>query len=154
MAETHVISALVDKRARIDGEIQMRRYQIARLEMELAHLDAVIRMFRPGYDVAKIATKRTIKRSKAGTARGSGSREAMTILRQSGEPLTSRDIAERILAKRQEPLCAETIERLANNIHGTLSRRRDGAVTLDASTYPAKWLVGRPIAAPPDSKRE
>lgn len=41
MAETHVISALVDKRARLDGEIQMRRYQIARLEMELAHVDAV-----------------------------------------------------------------------------------------------------------------
>ena len=32
MKETHVISALVDKRARIDGEIQMRRYQIARLK--------------------------------------------------------------------------------------------------------------------------
>jgi len=28
IAETHVISALVDKRARIDGEIQIRRYQI------------------------------------------------------------------------------------------------------------------------------
>lgn len=141
MAETHVISALVDKRARIDGEIQMRRYQITRLELELAHIDAVIRMFRPGYDISKIATKRTIKRSKAGTARGSGTREALTILREAGEPLTSRDIAERILAKRGEEACPETIGRLANNVHGSLSRRRDGAVTQDASHYPGKWRV-------------
>lgn len=154
MAETHVISALVDKRARIDGEIQMRRYQIARLEMELAHIDAVIRMFRPGYDIAKIATKRTIERSKTGTARGSGVREALTILREAGEPLTSRDIAERILAKRGEAVCPDTVARIANNIHGTLSRRKDGAVSLDATTYPAKWMVGRPRAAPPVSEGE
>lgn len=141
MAETHVISALVDKRARIDGEIQIRRYQITRLELELAHLDAVIRMFRPSYDLSKIATKRSIKRSKTGTARGSGTREALTILREAGEPLTSRDIAERILLKRGEELCAETIGRLANNIHGTLSRRKDGAVVIDASQYPAQWKL-------------
>lgn len=154
MAETHVISALVDKRARIDGEIQMRRYQIARLEMEMAHIDAVIRMFRPGYDISKIATRRTIKRSKTGTARGSGVREALTILREAGEPLTSRDIAERILAKRGEALCPDIAARIANNIHGTLSRRKDGAVVLDASSYPSKWMVGRHKAAPPPLERE
>jgi hypothetical protein len=141
MTETHVISALVDKRARIDGEIQMRRFQITRLEMELAHIDAVIRMFRPGYDIAKIATKRTITRSKAGTVRASGTREAMTVLREAGEPLTSREIAERILAKRGMELCPETIGNLANNIHGSLSRRRDGSVRLDATAYPARWQI-------------
>lgn len=141
MAETHVISALTDKRARIDGEIQMRRYQIARLEMELAHIDAVIRMFRPSYDITKIATKRTVERSKAGTVRGSGTREALAILRESGEALTSRDIAERILAKRGGDSSPETVGRLANNIHGALSRRRDGAVRADASVHPATWQI-------------
>ncbi len=154
MAETHVISALVDKRARIDGEIKMRHYQITRLEMELAHLDAVIRMFKPSYDVTKIATKRTIKRSKAGTVRGSGSREAMTVLREASEPLTSRDIAERILAKRGMELCEDTIGKLADNIHGALSRRRDGAVQVDASCYPACWSVRRHEAASCQSERE
>lgn len=45
MAETHVIAALVEKRARIDGEIKARRYQIMRLEIELRHIDAGIKMF-------------------------------------------------------------------------------------------------------------
>jgi len=144
MAETHVISALVDKRGRIDGEIKMRRYQITRLEMELAHIDAVIRMFRPSYDISKIATKRTITRSSAGTTRGSGTREALAVLRDASEPLTTRQIAEIILEKRGTKYCADTVAKLGVNIHGSLSRRTDGAVTRDASIYPARWSVGRP----------
>lgn len=137
------MSALKDKRARIDGEIKMRRYQIARLEMELAHLDAVMRLFSPGFDPAKIATKRTIKRSAKGTVRGSGTREALKVLREAEKPLTSRDIAIRIIERRGEGFCETTCERLANNIHGSLSRRTDGAVRLDASVYPGKWAINQ-----------
>ena len=137
------MSALKDKRARLDGEIKMRRYQIVRLEMELAHIDAVIRMFRPGYDPSKIATKRTIKRSPAGTVRGSGTREALTVLRQAGEPLTSREIADRILGKHGKPTGGEDSDRLANSIHASFSRRSDGAVSFDASAYPGRWNMGR-----------
>ena len=35
MADTHGISAVVDKRARIDGVIKARRYKLMRLEIEL-----------------------------------------------------------------------------------------------------------------------
>lgn len=143
MTDTHVMSALKDKRTRLDGEIQMRRYQIMRLEIELAHVDAVIRMFRPNYDISKIATKRTITRSKTGTARGSGTREALKVLREATEPMTSREVAESILKGRGEAFCEETCERLANNIHSALSRRGDGAVTFDASVYPGKWQIPR-----------
>lgn len=135
------MSALKDKRGRLNGEIQMRRYQIARLEMELAHVDAVIRMFRPSYDVSKIATKRTIKRSATGTIRGSGTREALTVLREAQEPLTSREIADRILQKHGKPKGGPESDRLANSIHSALSRRTDGALTFDASVYPGKWLA-------------
>lgn len=137
------MSALKDKRARLDGEVKMRRYQIVRLEMEMAHIDAVIRMFRPGYDPAKIATKRTIKRSPAGTVRGSGTREALTVLRQATDPLTSREIADRILTRHGKPPGGEDSERLANNIHGAFARRADGAVRLDATTYPARWRLAQ-----------
>lgn len=141
MADPHVISALVDKRARIDGEIKMRRFQITRLEMELAHIDAVIRMFRPSYDVSAIATKRTIERSAKGTIRGSGTREALRVLRETRLTLTSREIAAQIIERRGVPFCEATCERLANNIHGSLSRRTDGAVKFDASVFPGKWTI-------------
>ncbi|OYU36561.1 hypothetical protein [Novosphingobium sp. PASSN1] len=143
MADTYAISALTDKRARIDGEIQARRFQIMRLECELAHIDAVIKMFSPSYDISKIATKRSFSKNPAGTPRGSGSREALTILREVNEPLTSMEIAIRVLAKQGREDTPESRGMLANTIHSTFSRRRDGAVILDASQYPAKWSLAR-----------
>lgn len=142
MAEPHVITALVDKRARIDGEIKMRRYQIARLEMELAHLDAVIKMFQPSYDIAKIATKRTFGKNPAGVPKGAGGRHALSTLREAGEPLTANDIAGRVLVKLGKEDSPEARRMLAATIVSTFSRRKDGAVQYDASTHPGKWKIG------------
>lgn len=158
MADLHVISALVDKRARIDGEIKTRRYQIMRLEIELAHVDHVIKMFQPSYDLTKIATKRSFVKNPAGTPRGSGSREALTVLREAGEPLTASEIARRVLAKQGRADTPETRGMLAATIHSTFSRRRDGAAVLDASSYPARWGLNRDLLRVPsrglDSSQE
>jgi len=124
MTDSHVVSALKDKRARLDGEIQMRRYQITRLEMELAHVDAVIRMFLPGYDVEKIATKRSFAKNPAGVRKGAGSRQALTVLREAGEPLTCREIARRVLEKQGKAAVPDACGMLAKTIHSTFSRRR------------------------------
>ncbi len=141
MAETHVISGLVEKRARIDGEIKMRRYQITRLEMELAHIDAVIRMFRPNYDISTIATKRSFGKNPAGVSKGAGGRHALSVLREAGEPLTANDIAGRVLVKLGKEDTPEARKMLANTIVSTFSRRKDGAVRYDASDYPGKWSL-------------
>lgn len=141
MADTHVISALVDKRARLDGEIKARRFQIMRLEAELAHVDAVIRMFNPSYDIEKIATKRSFTKNPAGTRKGAGSREALTVLREAAEPLTSSEIARRVLEKQHKAATPEACRMLATTIHSTFSRRKDGTVVLDASDYPGKWRI-------------
>lgn len=141
MAEPHVISALKDKRARIDGQILNRRFQIMRLEAERAHLDAVLKMFKDGYDPATILPKRSFEKNPAGTKRGAGSREALTVLRECGEALTASEIATRVLAKLGKPLTAEARGMLANTIFSTFSRRRDGAVIYDATTHPGRWRL-------------
>jgi len=141
MAETHIISALKDKRARIDGEIKTRRYQITRLEMELAHVDAVIRMFSPSYDVEKIASKRTFAKNPAGVRKGAGGRQALTVLREAGAALTANEIAGRVLAKLGKEDSPEARRMLAAAIVSTFSRRKDGAVKYDASTQPGRWSL-------------
>ena len=143
MTDTHVISALVDKRARVDGEIKARRYQITRLEMELAHIDAVIRMFSPSYDISKIATKRSFSKNPAGVPRGSGSRHALSVLREAGEPLTANDIAGRVLVKLGKVDTSEARQVLSATIVSTFSRRKDRAVRYDASTHPGRWSLSR-----------
>jgi hypothetical protein len=141
MTETHVLSALKDKRARLDGEIKARRYQISRLEMEMAHVDAVIRMFAPGYDVSKIATKRSFGKNPAGVPKGAGSRYALSVLREADSALTANEIAGRVLAKLGKVDSPEARAMLAAAIVGTFSRRRDGAVEYDASTHPGRWRI-------------
>ena len=142
MAESHVISALVDKRARIDGMIKNRRFQIMRLEMERAHLDAVIKMFNPSYDVEAILPKRSFAKNPAGVPKGAGGRYALTILREAAdEPLTAVEIAKRVLARLKRPESDEAVKMLAATIHSTLSRRKDGAAVYDASVYPGLWRL-------------
>lgn len=142
MAESHVISALVDKRARIDGLIKNRRFQIMRLEMERAHLDAVIKMFNPSYDVEAILPKRSFAKNPAGVPKGAGGRYALTILREAaGEPLAAVEIAKRVLARLKRPESDEAVKMLAATIHSTLSRRKDGAAVFDASIYPGLWRL-------------
>ncbi len=141
MAETHVISALVEKRARIDGLIQNRRFQIMRLEMELAHVDAVIRMFKPSYDIESILPKRSFAKNPAGVKHGAGGRYALGVMREAGEPLTAVEIAKRVLVKLKRPQNDDAVAMLAAAIHGTLSRRKDGAAKFDASVYPGAWSL-------------
>ena len=141
MTDTHVISALVEKRARLDGEIKTRRYQIARLEMEMAHVEAVIRMFRPNYDISKIATKRSFGRNPAGVPKGAGSGHALSVLREGGAPLIANEIAGRILVKLRKEDSPKARRMLACTIVSTFSRRKDGAVKYDAATVPGRWSL-------------
>ena len=141
MAETHVISALVEKRARLKGEVEARRYQIMRLEIEIAHVDATIRMFKPSYDIDKIATKRSFAKNPAGVEKGAGGRQALTVLRESGAALTANEIAGRVLARLGKPDTPEARRMLATTITSTFTRRKDGAVTYDASTWPGRWSL-------------
>lgn len=112
-----------------------------RLESELAAIDAVIRMFKPGYDVDAILPKRSFTKNPAGVKKGAGGRQALTVLREAGEPLTTREIADRVLMKLGKPITEEARRMLSNTITSTLSRRRDGAVKFDASTQPGRWSL-------------
>jgi len=47
MADSHVVTGLVDKRREIAGVIDRHRQEMARLADDLAHLEATIKLFAP-----------------------------------------------------------------------------------------------------------
>jgi hypothetical protein len=47
MAESHVVSALANKRAEIAGMIARAQQQLGQFRADLVHLDATIRLFAP-----------------------------------------------------------------------------------------------------------
>ena len=81
MVEKHVISALVEPRARVAGELQKTQFQVIRLKCDLAAIDCCIRMFKADFDPATIAPKVTLAKSPARLAKGVGTRTALEVLR-------------------------------------------------------------------------
>jgi len=57
MAESHVVSALVNKRAEIAGMIA-RTEQLGQFRADLVHLDAALRLFAPGLEPKTIPPKK------------------------------------------------------------------------------------------------
>ena len=57
MAE-HVLSGLAKRRAELAGEADALRARLAAIATDLGHLDAVIRLFDPDYDLGAIRPKR------------------------------------------------------------------------------------------------
>ena len=100
MGEPHVISALVTKRAELAGEIHALERRLAQLRADLIHIDAALVVFDPDATPDTIAPKRPVRRS-AWFAAGELSRLALEILRRAdGEPLSTREIAHRVMAAR------------------------------------------------------
>jgi hypothetical protein len=57
MAEPHVLTALVSKRAELGGQIEALERQTDQLRADLLHIDAAIRIFAPEYRPNEIRPK-------------------------------------------------------------------------------------------------
>jgi hypothetical protein len=98
MAETHVVSALIRKRAEIAGRIEQTQSDLRQLIIDLDNLDATIRLFKPDIDLQEIKPKPLPPRHHA--YKGEISRIVLETLRQSQKPLTAQEIAQHVMAER------------------------------------------------------
>lgn len=99
MAESHVISALVEKRSELSGLVAHYRKEIARLSEEVRTLDATIRLFEPDYPTESIKPKRHQKKN-AFFKPGEACRVVLDILRESVGPITTNDIAREAMSRK------------------------------------------------------
>jgi hypothetical protein len=141
MAEAHVISALIDKRARILGEIKAVQFKAMRLRMELAHVDSVIKMFKPDHDIEAIKPKVTLGKSPAALPKGAGTRGALDVLRETGEALSSTELAIAVLIRTGKEADEQSVSMLAKTIHSSFSRQKHPVVTYDRGSWPGKWRL-------------
>ena len=99
MENSHVLPGLLERRARVAGEIEAAEDKARRLHADLAALDAVIRQFDPDYPVDAIAAKRP-----RGPATPPGGpdigRTVLGILRDAGGPMTVAAVTDRVLLLR------------------------------------------------------
>jgi hypothetical protein len=103
MTQTHVISALVQRRAELVGEIKHSQLHTRKLLEDLDHLDATIRQFDLDYKVEDI-TPKGFRPPSDWAGRGEMSRVVLDVLRRAKEPMTTQELAKEIMKARGLPV--------------------------------------------------
>ena len=96
MAEPHVIGALRDKRSELDGMLRQLEKQLEQQRANLAHVDATMRLFDPDIRPMDIRPKQPRERN-AWFRPGECLRLIYDELREATQPVTTRELAERIM---------------------------------------------------------
>jgi hypothetical protein len=143
MKDNHpTLSALRRLHAEIGGKIIDNRKNAKRLREDKRHVAAVIKMFSPEYDVKAIAARRTYK-ANAWFPRGKLFRSALDVMRCATEPLTVRQIVERMLAaKGIANARPDQVRGLQSAVLASLRNREGkGRVQMADDRIPARWRL-------------
>ena len=112
-------------------------------DFDLASVDRCLKIFDMDFDPTSIQPKKTVDRVHLWLPKGAGTRTALEILRETGEPMTSQELAACILQRFNRPIEERALLRIVRTIHANFCRRKDGVITFDRSERPGKWrLVG------------
>ena len=99
MADSHVISALVKKRAELRGDIIHYKQLIATLDKDLQTIDATIKIFDVDYDISSI--KPVIKSRNRFFNNGEAKVLVLEVLKSSNLPLSTDKISNIIALNRK-----------------------------------------------------
>ena len=91
MADSHVISALREKRALVAGLIEKLERKLDQHRADLTHIDGVLRLFQPDRDPGDIKPKRTYANRTRYFARNELSRMCSDALREASGVLMKTD---------------------------------------------------------------
>lgn len=93
-----ILSGLIRKRAELSGEADALTVKLAAISANVSHLDAVIGLFDPSFDLATIRPKR--HRSPDAGRPGEMSRFVMDTLRGVAEPIGTPELTTRLMEAR------------------------------------------------------
>lgn len=98
MADTHVVSALKDKRGELAGQIDALQDQLRQAFIDMDHIDASLRMFVPEIELEEIKPKPLPPRHRA--FKGQVTRAILAMLRSEGA-MDAKTITLRLMAERE-----------------------------------------------------
>lgn len=125
MADTHVVSALRDKRAQLAGVIDALQDQLREAMIQVDHVDCTLRLFAPDIDLDEIRPKPLPPRHHA--FKGQVTRSILGMLRNEGamdaKAITLRLMAERDLNLNDKILCKAMQKRIGAALRNLRERQ-------------------------------
>ena len=133
MGEPHVISALSNKRAELAGIVSQLERQLGQQQANLAHLDATMRLFDPDIRPQEIRPKQQRERS-AWFRQGECLRLIYDELRDAAQPVTTRELAERIMRLKAMPTTDDCRRELVQKtLLGSLNRAKETIARIETA---------------------
>ena len=131
MGEPHVLSALRDKRSELAGMVKQLEQRLVKHRIDLTHIDATMRLFDPDIRPGEIRPKQPRARS-VWFRQGECLRLIYDELRDAPQPLTTRELAERIMRVKAMPTIDDRRrELIQKTILGSLNRARETIARVD-----------------------
>jgi hypothetical protein len=141
MAELHVVGALRNKRAELAGVVGQLEKQLIQQRMNLTHLDATMRLFDPQVRPSEIRPKQQRERS-AWFRPGECLRLIYDQLRDAAQPMTTRELAERIMRVKAMPTTDDRRRELVQKtLLGSLNRAKQTIVRVETAGVVSWRLV-------------
>ena len=124
----------------LGGQILENKEEAQRLAGQMLHVEAVIKMLDPTYNLRRISLKR--RKPNPWFKRGTVYRRAVDALRTASEPMTAREIAERVLevANIKRPDKAALAD-LQGSILASLRNHKGKGVERTNEGSPARWAL-------------
>ena len=134
------IQTLERLHAELGGKILENKQEHTNLAEQMRHVEAVIKMLDPAYSLRAISVKR--RQPNPWFKRGTVYRRAVDALRTATEPLTAREIAERVLvtAKIAHPNRAALAD-LTGSVLASLRNHKGKGIERTNEGAPARWRL-------------
>ena len=140
IATTQAKYTLEQLHAELGGKILDNKKEAVRLAQAMKHVEAVLRMLDPAYDVRPIAVRR--RKPNPWFKRGTVFRCALDALRAASKPLTVREIALTMLAaKGVTDAPPKAVRDLFGAVQSSLRNHKGGSVVEDMTAHPARWVI-------------
>jgi hypothetical protein len=126
----------------LGGKLLDNRQAAQELGEQMLHIEAVIKMLDPAYNLARITVKR--RKANGWFKRGTLYRRALDVLRTAEQPLTATDIAWKMLEAADRRDATKTdAQVVAQGIMRSLLSHDGKGVQNVAEGKPAKWKLAQ-----------
>lgn len=134
------IQTLERLHAELGGQILENKAEAGRLADKMLHVEAVLKMLDPAYNLRRIAVKR--RKPNPWFKRGTVYRRVLDVLRTATAPMTARELALAILEKEGvEKPDAGALRDLTGTINSSLQNHKGNGVEVVNEGSPARWRL-------------
>ena len=135
------VHGLIRKRAEMASQVVRRRAELVELMAQLSHIDAAIRVFKPELELEDLPE--ALAPAPFAGFRGEIRRFILDELRQANGPLSTFDLADKVMDKRQldlnDPIAVKLIRRRTGYAMAKLRKQRVVESRGGGRNAPLEW---------------